>query len=62
MNGKRLGTSNRRKSKQFGDGRHCISGNCSTRLSIYNKKNFCFNHSPVSYPRIRGHVNRNQGD
>ncbi len=62
MNGKRLGTSNRRKSKQYVSGRFCAEQYCLTQLSIYNKKKYCFLHTPVSFPRIRGHINRTQGE
>jgi hypothetical protein len=27
---------------------------------MYNKKKYCFLHSPVSYPRVRGHLPREQ--
>ena len=62
MHGKRLGTGSRRKSKKFGRERFCNQVNCSTELSIYNKKKYCFLHTPKTYPRIRGHVTRDQGE
>ena len=62
MIGKSLGAGKKRKSKKFEAGRSCAFTNCSTHLSIYNKKKFCFLHSPVSYPRIRGHITRDQGE
>ncbi len=45
-----------RKSKQYSSGRYCAQKNCTTKLSTYNSKKYCFLHRPVSYPRVRGHV------
>lgn len=45
-----------RKSKQFDKGRTCADSSCETPLSMYNKKNKCFLHQPVSYPRTRGYI------
>ena len=49
-----------RKSKKYAPGRVCEFINCETVLSTYNKKKFCFTHSPISYPRVRGHLPREQ--
>ena len=49
-----------RKSKKYASGRGCEFINCETVLSTYNKKKFCFTHSPISYPRVRGHLPREQ--
>jgi len=49
-----------RKSKKYDSGRVCEFINCETVLSTYNKKKFCFTHSPISYPRVRGHLPREQ--
>ena len=38
-----------RPSKSFDQGRVCIDESCSTQLSIYNKRDHCFNHAPVKY-------------
>lgn len=35
-------------------GRICVDPCCSTRLSIYNKRDTCFHHSPLRFPRTRG--------
>ena len=45
-----------RKSKQFDKGRTCADASCETPLSMYNKKDKCFLHQPVSYPRTRGYI------
>jgi hypothetical protein len=49
-----------RRSKKYGSGRVCKFITCETVLSTYNKKKFCFTHSPISYPRVRGHIPREQ--
>ena len=43
-----------RKSKINTDKRECKSDNCSTIVSQYNKTDYCNNHRPVKYPRVRG--------
>ncbi|MDA9655432.1 hypothetical protein N9S94_00285 [Candidatus Actinomarina] len=45
-----------RPSKSFDQGRVCIDESCKTKLSIYNKRDHCFNHAPVKYPRVRGRI------
>ena len=42
-----------RPSKSFDQGRVCKEESCNTQLSIYNKREHCFNHAPVKYPRVR---------
>ena len=41
-----------RRSKKYTSGRVCEFSSCETQISIYNKKKYCFLHSPVSYPRV----------
>ena len=45
-----------RPSKSYEQGRVCNDESCETKLSIYNKRDFCFNHAPVKYPRVRGRI------
>ena len=45
-----------RPSKSFDQGRTCKEESCKTQLSIYNKREYCFNHAPVKYPRVRGRI------
>lgn len=45
-----------RPSKDFGAGRVCASADCDTRLSRYNRREHCFAHAPVRYPRVRGRI------
>ncbi len=58
----KIGSKLGRSPKKFSQFRSCKYKNCKTTLSIYNKKTFCFIHSPVSYPRVRGHLGREQGE
>jgi len=44
----------RRRPKTFGEGRVCASDDCATQLSRYNRNDFCFNHAPTRFPRMRG--------
>ena len=45
-----------RKSKTYETGRVCSKDGCTTEISMYNKKDTCFNHSAKSYGRVRGHI------
>ena len=49
-----------RRSKQYTTGRGCAFETCETVISVFNKKKFCFLHAPISYPRVRGHLPREQ--
>lgn len=44
----------RRRPKTFDDGRVCGTEECTTQVSRYNRSEFCFQHRPVKYPRLRG--------
>jgi hypothetical protein len=35
-------------------GRVCRENDCDTRLSIYNKTGFCWQHQPLIFPNYRG--------
>ena len=48
------------RSKKYTTGRVCEFDSCETVISIYNKKKYCFLHAPISYPRVRGHLPREQ--
>lgn len=43
-----------RRPKTHGAGRVCAHDECSTLVSRYNQSEYCFTHSPVRYPRLRG--------
>ena len=36
-----------RANKQYADGRTCAAPGCRTKLSIYNKWEYCWQHEPV---------------
>ncbi len=45
-----------RPSRDFGAGRVCAQKGCDTHLSRYNRRDYCFAHAPVKYPRVRGRI------
>ena len=49
-----------RKSKTYDKGRVCKKKNCEKTLSMYNKKDWCYNHAPISYGRNRGWIDPNK--
>ena len=36
--------------------RKCEHDGCETLLSRYNKRTYCYAHSPTRFPRLRGRV------
>jgi hypothetical protein len=36
-----------RPNRQYGPGRVCADPGCATKLSVYNKWNYCWQHEPV---------------
>jgi hypothetical protein len=44
----------RRRPKTYASGRTCKDESCTVRLSRYNKAEYCFNHAPARFPRLRG--------
>ncbi|MXX64496.1 MAG: hypothetical protein F4Y75_00255 [Acidimicrobiia bacterium] len=48
-----------RPSRSYQKGRVCQMEKCSTRISIYNRKEYCNAHAPVNFPRVRGHISPN---
>jgi len=49
-----LGTS--RAPKEYSVERTCAKDGCKTKLSRYNRREFCFAHAPTRFPRLRGRV------
>jgi hypothetical protein len=47
---------NGRAPKAIEERRVCASKSCSTTLSRYNRKDFCYAHAPTKFPRLRGRV------
>jgi len=50
-----------RPSKRFAEGRVCSKPGCGTKLSRYNKSDYCHAHAPVRFPRVRGKILDEQG-
>ncbi len=36
--------------------RVCADEHCSTVLSRYNRREFCYAHAPTRFPRLRGRI------
>ena len=45
-----------RPSKRFSDDRICAKRGCETKLSQYNKNEYCHSHAPIRFPRVRGKI------
>ncbi len=45
-----------RPSKRFSQDRVCSKPGCETRLSQYNKAEYCHAHAPIRFPRVRGKI------
>ena len=45
-----------RPSRSYQRGRVCQEEGCSTKISIYNRRDYCNAHAPVNFPRVRGHI------
>jgi hypothetical protein len=43
-----------RPNRTYGQGRVCADEGCQTRLSMYNKSTYCWQHTPVRFPLVRG--------
>jgi hypothetical protein len=49
-----------RAPKTYSTERLCAGNGCDTKLSRYNRREFCFTHAPVKYPRLRGRIVNNE--
>ncbi len=45
-----------RPSRSVEGERRCSQSDCDTKLSRYNKREFCHAHAPVKFPRVRGRI------
>lgn len=36
--------------------RHCGQKACTTKLSRYNRREYCYAHAPTKFPHLRGRV------
>ena len=43
-----------RPNRVYTEGRICSNEGCETRISKYNKAQFCWTHAPLRYPLTRG--------
>ncbi len=45
-----------RPSRRYAEGRVCPHPGCVTKLSQYNRREYCYAHAPVKFPRVRGRI------
>ena len=45
-----------RAPKTYSTARTCETKGCETRLSQYNRREWCYTHAPTKYPRLRGRI------
>lgn len=45
-----------RAPRQHDGNRVCEHDGCDTLLSRYNKRTYCYTHTPTRFPRLRGRV------
>ena len=45
-----------RASRRYSEGRTCAEPECVTKLSMYNKREYCHVHAPIKFPRVRGRI------
>lgn len=45
-----------RLSRTYQVGRVCARAGCPTKLSVYNRREFCDVHAPLRFPRVRGRM------
>jgi hypothetical protein len=55
LKGNRI-TGTTRAPKVHAEDRLCRHDGCPTRLSRYNKREYCYAHAPTRFPRLRGRV------
>jgi hypothetical protein len=47
-----------RPNRTYNQGRVCAQEGCETRLSMYNRSRFCWAHTPLRFPVVRGERRR----
>jgi len=52
----RRSLSSTRAPRVYSAERTCATSDCSTKLSKYNRREYCFAHAPTKFPRLRGRV------
>jgi hypothetical protein len=59
LKGRRLAGASRAP-KTYSTERKCAKAGCDTKLSRYNRREFCYTHAPTKYPRLRGRIVNNE--
>lgn len=49
-------TGSTRPPKTYEKKRECAHKGCTTTLSQYNRREWCYAHAPTKYPRLRGRI------
>jgi hypothetical protein len=47
-----------RPNRTYSRGRVCAQPECRTRISVYNKSEYCWSHAPQRFPLVRGERRR----
>jgi hypothetical protein len=47
-----------RPNRTYGRDRVCADPECETRVSVYNKSEYCWSHAPQRFPLVRGERRR----
>ena len=55
LKGRRL-AGGTRAPKTYSTESNCAKVGCETRLSRYNRREYCYAHAPTKYPRLRGRI------
>lgn len=45
-----------RPSRSYAEGRVCEYQGCTTKISKYNRREYCHVHAPLRFPRVRGRI------
>jgi hypothetical protein len=53
-------TGETRAPKTYSGQRTCAQKGCATKLSQYNRREFCYAHAPTKYPRLRGRIAKSE--
>ena len=43
-----------RPNRTYAAGRVCEEEGCETKLSVYNRSHYCWQHTPLRFPVVRG--------
>lgn len=45
-----------RAPRTYDEDRVCARKDCTTTLSQYNRREYCYAHAPTKFPRLRGRI------